>query len=403
MFFLHGVSERHADYGDPLPMLIQEALTKRQKPLPYIRKGFWGNFLGENEKLWTSIEQEFAEEKYRNPIFDESQCFKYKSFKKGAFSKFVADAFSYLNSSTGSQIRQLIATQLKEALSFYHEATEIYFIAHSLGTAILWDTLFSNRFQTDDAALAIRSLLTTKIALKGIVTMGSPIPFVNMTLGTTLEDVEKNLSHYLQKDRGTLPWFNFIHASDIIAYPLRPLLKKVNPQLMTLEDIYLTNDISAIETKLRQFIQSSPAQLLIKMNPDLEAAISSIPAVVGTPTGHLCYWKERVIAEHIAKIIYPHDPLEIANTNMREIVSRIQSIAGMTEVRVELPDLKSEIITQFQIKDNSGSLILAKNMLGVHHVKIANQNGDTLYFGYVGWLHIDGLCKTIRTIQDEFS
>lgn len=70
LFFLHGVSERHAEYGDPLPALVQKALTKKQKPFPYIRKSFWGNFLGENEKLWTAIEQEFAETQYRDPNFD---------------------------------------------------------------------------------------------------------------------------------------------------------------------------------------------------------------------------------------------------------------------------------------------------------------------------------------------
>jgi hypothetical protein len=407
LFFLHGVSERHAEYGDPLPALVQKALTKKQKPFPYIRKSFWGNFLGENEKLWTAIEQEFAETEYRDPNFDQSKSFKYKSLRKGFFAKFVGDTFSYLSANTGSKIRHLIAMQLKESLSLYHDATEIYFIAHSLGTAILWDILFSNRFPPDDGALTIRNLLNTKISLKGIITMGSPIPFVNMTLGTTPQDVEQNFKNYLKKSQESIRWFNFIHASDVIAYPLHPLLKTVNPQLLKMEDIYLSHDISAIETTSIDLVESKSAQFLLKIKPNLQEAISCLPALVGTPRGHTCYWEQLMIAQYIAKILYPQEFLDFAEAmndppSLNQIISRIQNIPGMTKVQVELPGLNDEVVIQFLMNDHSGSVLVTKNLVGIYHVKIMNHNGATVYFGYVGWVHVEGLLKEVAAIEAEF-
>ena len=42
-------------------------------------------------------------------------------------------------------------------------------------------------------------------------------------------------------------------------------------------------------------------------------------------------------------------------------------------------------------------------MVGVHHVKIANLHSEILYFGYVGWIHVNDLVEEICAIQAEFS
>ncbi|MGV2388747.1 MAG UNVERIFIED_CONTAM: hypothetical protein LVR29_12035 [Microcystis novacekii LVE1205-3] len=46
----------------------------------------------------------------------------------------------------GKQIRRIIADQLIDLVQAYPQETELHIVAHSLGTVILWDLLFSERF-----------------------------------------------------------------------------------------------------------------------------------------------------------------------------------------------------------------------------------------------------------------
>ncbi len=68
----------------------------------------------------------------------------------------------------------------------YPQESELHIVAHSLGTVILWDLLFSERFDPQDPAHKIRDLIGKergKLSLSTVTTMGSPIPFLNLTLG----------------------------------------------------------------------------------------------------------------------------------------------------------------------------------------------------------------------------
>jgi len=67
--------------------------------------------------------------------------------------------------------------------------------------------------------------------------MGSPIPFLNLTLGIDTNQIEKFISQH-QSQR--LLWNNLINSSDIIAYPIRPLFDCITDvSKILMSDYYL--------------------------------------------------------------------------------------------------------------------------------------------------------------------
>ncbi|NJL01090.1 MAG: lipase family protein [Spirulinaceae cyanobacterium RM2_2_10] len=410
VFLMHGVAVRDAEYGKPLQKLVKQFLNQRGQKFPDFCKGFWGDYLGETERTWREIEQELADREREDSDFDAKTNFRYQETRQGQFSQFVGDAFSYLNAKTGGQIRKLLTDKLKQALDHYQTASEIYFVAHSLGTAILWDILFSNRFAADDPALDFRALLRERIALRGIVTMGSPIAFINMTLGTTPQDLQRNLQVYVHNARTAIPWLNFVHASDLIAYPIRPLLKTVKPTLTNVDDIYLTRELQSLEGAAFSLAQSSAVQFFTNQNPGLKSALDILPGIAGTPAGHTSYFADPEVARRIARMLYPKMASSEANAGstdrqLKQLMSRLRQVPGMTEVKSELQkkisqrlDFTDEVLFQFDLKDNLGSLILTKNILQVHHVTVADRSGTIQFFGYVGLIHGAGLRKAVETI-----
>ncbi len=81
----------------------------------------------------------------------------------------------------------------------------------------------------------------------------------------------------------------------------------------------------------------------------------------------------------------------------------------MTEIKSELQkkisqrlDFTDEIVIQSTLRDGSGSIILTKNILRVHNVTVADRNEVVRFFGYVGLIHGEGLCKAVEKIQLEF-
>lgn len=408
IFFIHGVAVRNSNHAAPLPELIKDALNKRHKELPYMRQIFWGNFLGETEKTWTLIDRDFAKQKQKKSDFDQHQSFKYQSIRRGSLSQFVGDIFNYLNTDTGQQIRRTIYNEIDQALSRYSDVQDIYFVAHSLGTVILWDILFSNRFEPDDPALEIRKLLISRVSLQGIVTMGSPIIFVNMTLGITSCDVENSFCRYAKPGKLT-PWLNFLHASDLIACPLNPLLQQVDPSLINMEDVYLTRQLDSPEQTIKNITESGPVKLVTDRMPELSDSISSLPGIVGTPAAHLSYFEDPLLVSRIATMIHPHDVRELAQNTLKKVISHLNRVPGMTKIKSETRreiawqlNFTDEVLSQFNLKSNCGSIKLTRNIIQVHHVIVTDQRENVKFFGYVGLIHGEGLCQAVRNIQAEF-
>ncbi|WP_017306275.1 hypothetical protein [Spirulina subsalsa] len=436
IFFIHGVAVRNSDYAEPLPKLIKNALNKRNKEVPYIHKGFWGNFSGKMDEMWTSIDRDFSEQKQQNFDFDGNQSFKYQPARRGLLSRFTGDVFNYLNTDVGCQIRRAIYSQINQILNIHLEIREIYFITHSFGTVILWDILFSQRFLSNDPALDLRTLLRNRISLQGIVTMGSPIAMINMTLGTTPSNIKDSLRHYSRAGQ-PICWLNFINGSDLIAYPIRPLLREIDHNLITVEDVF-DGDANYLDQVSKKI--DSAVQVLIKKNDDLEQAIvmlsdifgmsakrpsyldnsiairegiNLLPGIVGTPNAHSSYFKDSMIANRMATMICPKNTKEITQDILDKVILRLNQVPGMTNIKSEFRQKLSqqlnftdEILSQFNLRDNlrndCGFLILTRNIVRVHHVTVVDRSETIQFLGYVGLIHGEGLCQAVKKIQAEF-
>ncbi|MDJ0651358.1 MAG: alpha/beta hydrolase [Xenococcaceae cyanobacterium MO_188.B19] len=88
-----------------------------------------------------------------------------------------------------------------------------------------------------------------------------------------------------------------------------------------------------------------------------------------------------------------HHPPKSANLATK-IIETLQAIPGMTD-----GDLRDFVKSQEKIKFSNGvSLHTWKNYFGVNHVFVADEQGNSLYAGYVGWLDAPQLKKVIEKI-----
>ncbi|ACB50287.1 hypothetical protein cce_0936 [Crocosphaera subtropica ATCC 51142] len=262
IYFIHGVATRNANYAKDLIKLIQERCKLLNYELPHFHAGFWGDVLKGTDKLWRDIDQELHNQKQRDSQFCPEQALRYQEFRKEYFSYFIGDTFSYLSSDRGKEIRKKLANQLRDFVNHHPEEKELHIVAHSLGTVILWDVLFSDRFSPSDSVHSIRSLIGKKygkISLSGVTTMGSPIPFLNLTLGID----EKQIQDFLEEYQGnSSTWNNIINSYDIIAYPIGSLFTKLDKSSkITVKDCYIktNHDLWDLVEKVSVVFNSVPA------------------------------------------------------------------------------------------------------------------------------------------------
>lgn len=219
--------------------------------------------------------------KKSHPKVDAKDIFRYQEFRQDFISEFFGDILTYFNTERGRKIRELIAQGLSDFIKNFPIDEELH-IVNSLGSVVLWDVLFSEKFEPDDPAYEIRAMIGTngqETYLKSITTMGSPILFFNMMLNVNSIKVKDFTEKYQTQP---FRWLNIIHSSDIIAYPLKASLNAVSIPTIFFRDKYIWADANAAERGARTFGQAHAAM------------------GIGVSDGHCYYWNSRGTARLVA-------------------------------------------------------------------------------------------------------
>jgi len=389
IFFIHGVATRDVKYADPLKRSIQESFIQLGETLPHFYSCFWGNALNDVSKMWNLIHQDLQAYKEKNPESNLQEIFRYQAFREGFLSEFVGDMFTYLNPKRGIEIRKAIAQQLLSFINDHPEETELHIVAHSLGTVILWDILFSERFHDKDPAFYIRSAIdglegdrkVKKIHLRSITTMGSPILFFNTMLGVNPEKVKEFSLAY--KDT-PLRWLNIIHSSDVIAYPLGAGMAIDKTDHLIQEDIYITTDANFAEKAARSIGQMEVAMAL------------------GAGDAHTGYWDCSETSSLLtSNILGIKGASSFRGTAIQNVISLLKEVPGMEVDKIKL-HINDVPINSLKFKDCSGRLHHVVNAARIHHVYVFDNKNFCQFSGYVGWMHTQGFQQAVKLVEKNF-
>lgn len=263
IFFIHGVNTQNCRYADKL---IENIKKNIKKPANFY-SGFWGNLFNDKKyQVIEYIEQDFSRacEKHKEYEKLHYDIYRYKKQRKDLISNFLGDFLIYQNPERGRAVRNVLFEQLNQFLKNHPGQTQIHFIAHSLGSFILWDLLFSNVLSNDDPAYLFRKSLCG-LNLESITTLGSPLLFLKQmldldfsTINHTFEEQLDNKPKKLQK----LRWVNIIHSSDLIAYPLKAAIDAETSQNILFFDQYVWQDANGTERTLRNLGQLDLAMVV---------------------------------------------------------------------------------------------------------------------------------------------
>ena len=396
VFFIHGVATRDACYSSNLQQLIKTEFSHREEKNPHFYASFWGSALTDMGKIWNGIDEDLAAVKKKYPKIASEEIFRYRTFREGLFSQFLGDFFTYMNPDKGREIRKTIAQQLYNFIKENPNDSELHIVAHSLGTVILWDILFSDRFSAKDPALSIRAMirelenqtdvkLKNQVNLKSITLMGSPILLINMMLDVRPEKVEQFAHSYSSEQ--PLRWLNLIHASDLISYPLKASLHLAENSYLKFEDEYLLEDVNLAEKTARSLGQ-----------PDLAM-------VLGSSDAHSNYWNCPETARLITNNILNQQKVIFQNF-LKTVIHHLSQVKGMTPISqvmgIQL-NYHSKNISKgdlyLKLPDKSGEIYLFINAINVHHVYVLDSDDELQFGGYVGWIDQEGLMKKLELIK----
>lgn len=234
--FVHGVKSRSEDEFRRSTQSIFDPINAKLK-----RTGrnlvsvpcFWGDC---GEPALNQLQDGLRRSKVWNDLW-------FRDFREQEILNFVGDGALYLSRSIGAEVVNRIYNNALALLKNVSPGDRLHLVTHSWGTVILLDILFAKRWSNQDFKAVdpktwenvqqIRNALfglgkNPGIGLKlgSIHTMGSPIALFNLmnTGELNSHDLAPDLRSFLQSlQLGTgkaLPWNNYLHPADPIAYPL---------------------------------------------------------------------------------------------------------------------------------------------------------------------------------------
>lgn len=218
---IHGLSIRSSNFADPLFRRLQHRLDTTAPGLNVqFLPIYWGDIAEEELK---SLRSNVTSSKTWNTLW-------YRPLRERLLLPFLGDLANYTSRHAGLRVIRSICEVFSSHLSKIETDMPIYLVTHSLGTVILFDLLFAERWN-DNEFTEVRDLRRALCGVKphkkegarvaGIYTMGSPLAFFSLLEGS--HNVQKKMTDMLNR-LPSLEWHNFIHPGDPFVCPFGTLL-----------------------------------------------------------------------------------------------------------------------------------------------------------------------------------
>ncbi|MDF5725214.1 MAG: hypothetical protein PUP91_33140 [Rhizonema sp. PD37] len=305
ILFIHGVNTRdrreQPQYADQLFQRLKESASNHNrnlKPIPL----YWGDV---NKDAEDDLLRQFQ----ASPLWEHIW---FKAFREQQLLQFAGDAALYISREVGYKVVEVLKKQTIDGLKNHQPDDRLHLVTHSWGTVILFDILFAGRWDDENVpghedVMAIRDCiygLSGKdsnpyrgLQIDSIHTMGSPVAIfslIDVIPGKDGSDspsthditpqIQKLLESLQAKRKGkTLPWNNYIHPGDPIAYPLKELMTNlVDDQVkyLALQDI-MTHKPELLESLTDQ----------------------SLLALLHGGDAHGSYWKNEIVVQKISDVL----------------------------------------------------------------------------------------------------
>ena len=311
ILFVHGVNTREEretpEFADDLiKSLKQELGQDRTNKVEYIPL-YWGdvNIKAENRLL---------KQLQASPLWEDMW---FRNFREKQVLQFAGDAALYISRHIGYKVVKRLKETAIARIQNPQPGDCLHLVTHSWGTVILFDLLFAGRWNNPNVpghedVMAIRDAIfglsgnnenpLQGMPLASLHTMGSPVAIFSLTnvssdgsdsemladTNPSSHDITPRLQKLLEslyKVRGNtkLPWRNYIHPGDPIAYPLKELMSS----LVDRDEKYIDfQDLFTHEPSLFDFLTQPLSQTTL--------------ALLQGGDAHGSYWHSDKVVEEIA-------------------------------------------------------------------------------------------------------
>ncbi|AFY93409.1 hypothetical protein [Chamaesiphon minutus] len=307
IIFVHGVKTRERDLFERtasemfarMKPYLQSDSSRTFKPITL----FWGDIAEDSTNLILNALKD-------SPTWSQ---FWFQKFRTEQVIPFVGDAALYLSRHVSVQIIKQMTAQAIEQMGLDLEEIQqkskpdgdrLHLVTHSWGTVILFDIMFATRWEDVSLDPEIIEFVNTLrscffgvgnpeindlgMPIASIHTMGSPISLFNLLNASGAKsfnltpELKNFLSSLYQITGKPLPWFNYTHPGDPLAYPLKGVmdlsLGDAN-KFVTLEDI-----IAPTNSWLQFFNQN-------------------IISIIQGGEAHNSYWTNELVSQKIGQVI----------------------------------------------------------------------------------------------------
>ncbi len=319
LLFLHGVNVRELPdspddlnfpkYANHLFELIRDILNREATPYDVEKIAlYYGDLnMHEEESLLTLFQS--------SPQWER---FWFRHARETILLQIIGDLALYVNPQVAARIVERVhqaVLKLQRWEQEHEERGRLHLVSHSLGTIILFDALFASRWEDEDmpgynyikelrdAVCGAGTKPEEGIQVASIHTMGSPIPLFSLldmySRQQENEEGQHENSHeigpklqvflkHLAQNRGgkRLPWWNYAHPGDPLAYPLEGLLYQLVDQK---RDYLEVHDVVTWAGDIGDWM--------------IESFKQSSAALIHAGAAHRSYWNSEIIARRIAKTI----------------------------------------------------------------------------------------------------